>query len=193
MNAISALNLRRILTQGIVCAATCLGTAWGQLGNATAVGRVQDAQKAVIVGAHVEVKRLSTNQVFTAITTASGDYTISDLPIDTYEFRASSAGFKTEVRTGITLLVGATVRVDFDLPVGAVTESVQVVSQSPILRTDTPELGQVIDNSQIQGAPFNSRDVLGTLGGLTPGLAPSRGNPTGSADNFNVRGRPRHR
>src|SRR5581483_7458672 len=38
------------------------------------------------------------------------------------------------------------------------------------------------------GAPLNSRDILGTLGGLAPGLAPSRGNPTGSADNFNVRG-----
>ncbi len=187
MNAISTRIYREILTCTIIGAAY-LGTAWGQLGNATAVGRVQDSQKAVIVGARVEVKRLSTNQVFSAITTASGDYSIANLPIDTYEFRASSAGFKTEIRTGITLVVGATVRVDFDLPVGAVSESVQVVSQAPILRTETPEFGQVIDNSQIEGAPLNSRDILGTLGGLAPGLAPSRGNPTGSADNFNVRG-----
>jgi len=172
----------------IVAAGIGAGVAWGQLGDATVVGRVQDSQGAVIIGAHVEVKRISTNQVFTAVTTASGDYSIVNLPVDTYEFRASSPGFKTEVQSGITLRVGATIRVDFNLVVGAITESVKVVSEAPLLRTEKPELGQVISNAQITGAPLNSRDILGTLGGLAPGLAPSRGNPTGSADNFNVRG-----
>src|SRR5581483_6860368 len=52
----------------IVAAGIGAGVAWGQLGDATVVGRVQDSQGAVIIGAHVEVKRISTNQVFTAVT-----------------------------------------------------------------------------------------------------------------------------
>src|SRR5579871_3176601 len=140
---------RRRLPCALLGLLASAGPAFGQLGNATAVGRVQDAQGGVVVGAQVELKRLSTNEVFHTVTTASGDYTIVNLPIDTYEFKSSSAGFKTEVRTGIKLEVGATVRVDFELAVGAVTESVQVMAQSTILKTDTPELGQVIDNSQI--------------------------------------------
>ena len=171
--------------QRLACAilgvSACVSAAFGQLGNATAVGRVQDSQGGVIVGARVELKRLSTNEVFRTVTTASGDYSIVNLPIDTYEFKSSSAGFKTEVRSGVKLEVGATVRVDFDLAVGAVTESVKVEAQSPILRTDTSGLGQVIDNSQITGVPLNSRDVLGTLGGLTPGLPPAAEIPPAAA------------
>src|SRR5688500_10441991 len=78
---------------------------WGQIGNAVVTGRVSDTSGAVIVGAEVQVKRVATNEVFRATTTASGDYNVVSLPIDTYEIRVTMAGFKTEVRTGIKLEV----------------------------------------------------------------------------------------
>ncbi|MEO7653452.1 MAG: carboxypeptidase regulatory-like domain-containing protein, partial [Bryobacteraceae bacterium] len=178
----------RILAIVALALSLCAGTSFGQVGNATVVGRVLDSGGAVIIGAQIEMRRLSTNQVFRTVTTGSGDYSLVNIPIDTYELRASSAGFKTEVQTGVKLQVGSTPRIDFRLQVGAITESVEVVAVAPILKTETPEFGQVIDQSKIIGLPLNSRDILGTLGSMTPGLAPARGTPGGSGANFNVRG-----
>src|ERR1044072_7913326 len=79
---------------------------YAQVGNAVVTGRVIDAAGAVVVNAEVQLKRLSTNEVFRTHTTKSGDYTVINLPVGGYEIRASTTGFKTEVRTGITLEVG---------------------------------------------------------------------------------------
>jgi len=168
---------------------TLVQAGWGQIGNAVVTGRVSDTSGAVLVGAEVQIKRISTNEVFRATTTASGDYNVVSLPIDVYEIRVSMAGFKTEVRTGIKLEVGSTNRFDFELSVGEVTQTVEVSAEAPILRTENPTFGQVIDNAKIMTLPLNSRNVLGTLGGLTPGVAPGRGQGTeGGRLSFNVRG-----
>jgi hypothetical protein len=51
---------------------------------------------------------------------------------------------------------------------------VEVKATAPILQTETPEVSQVFDHSKIIGLPLNSRDVVGTLGVLTAGVAPAR-------------------
>jgi hypothetical protein len=126
--------------------------------------------------------------MFRVTSTQTGDYTLGNLPIDTYEVRISSAGFKTEVLPSLRLEIGQTVRVNVQLTVGAVTDSVEVKAAAPILRTDTAEFGQVISNAKIIGLPTNQRDVLGTLAGMTPGVVPNRTFATGSGLYFNVRG-----
>ena len=161
---------------------------WAQVGNAMLVGRVTDPTAGVVAAAEVQIKRLSTNETWATRTTVSGDYTIANLPVDTYEIRVASSGFRTEVRTRIRLEVGQTARIDFQLSVGSVTESVEVVAEAPILRTEQPEFGQVINNQRIQSLPLNTRDVLGSFASLTPGVAPARSNRLGGGSNFNVRG-----
>ena len=85
--------------------------------------------------------------------------------------------------------MGRTYRQDFKLDVGAPTEQVEVRAESPILKTEAAELGQVIDNQKINSLPLNQRDVFGTLGSLTPGVQPTRGTDAGgSGVQFNVKG-----
>jgi len=61
--------------------------------------------------------------------------------------------------------------------------------QTPILKTETPAQGQVIDNQKINNLPLNSRDIFGTLGALTPGVQPWRLRLTeGEGVRFSVRG-----
>ena len=89
--------------------------------------------------------------------------------------------------------VGRTYRIDFQLTVGQIADRVEITSEAPILKTETPEFSQVIDNTKISGLPLNSRDVIYTLAALTPGMAPARrslGNPQSfnSGSHFNVRG-----
>ncbi len=183
---------RKIIIDSLVTMILMLGgwtEAFGQIGNAVVVGRVSDTSGAVIVGAEVQVKRVATNEIFRATTTATGDYNVVSLPVAIYDIRVTMAGFKTEVRTGIKLEVGSTNRFDFEMSVGEVTETVEVNAEAPILRTENSTFGQVIDNKKIVTLPLNSRNVLGTLGGLTPGVAPARGQGTeGGRLSFNVRG-----
>jgi hypothetical protein len=77
-------------------------------GPEIAPGPFQGTRESLKVGAQVELRRLSTNEVFRTLSTETGDYTVGDLPIDTYDLRVSPSGFNTEVRTGIRLEVGRT-------------------------------------------------------------------------------------
>ncbi len=154
------------------------------------VGTVKDASGGVIPGVEVSLKRLSTNEVFNTLTTDTGDYAFRALVPDVYEMKISMAGFKTETRPDLRLQIGRTYRIDVQLTVGQVSERVEVRAEAPILRTETPELSQVIDNKKIMGLPLNNRDVFGTLGALTPGVQPTRqgGTATNGGIKFNVKG-----
>ena len=139
------------------------------------------------------MKRLATNELFRTLTTETGDYTLPNLPIDTYELRVSMPGFKTEIRAGITLEIGRTSRIDIQLSPGAVNETVEVTAETPILKTESSELGQVVSNKVVVGLPVRGRDWMGFVA-LIPGVAPSRGSYGGGgldATGFNVAGQRR--
>ena len=96
---------------------------------------------------------------------------------------------RSELRSGLKLDLGQTYRIDTQLSVGEVAEVVEVQAMAPILKTETPELGQVIDNKKIKSLPLNARDVFGALGSLTPGIQPTRSGLTlGGGVQFNVKG-----
>ena len=165
------------------------GLALGQGDRATVVGTVSDSTGAVIPGAEVYMTQVATNDVHSSLTSDTGQYAISALTADVYELRVTMPGFKTEVQTGLKVDVGQVYRIDIELSVGEVAEVVEVASTAPILKTETAEFGQVIDNKKIINIPLNQRDVFGVLGGLTPGVQPLRnvgGVTSGVA--FNVRG-----
>ncbi len=164
-----------------------------QIDKGSIVGRVQDSSGSSVVGSVIQVVRTSTNQVFQTTTTESGDYTVVNLPADVYVVRASSQGFKTSVRNNATLAIGQTMRVDFQLDVGDVTETVAVTAEAPVLKTESPELGQVIDNKTVISLPVRSRDFM-AFASMVPGAVPSRGSIGGGgldAQGYNISGQRR--
>src|SRR5262249_52238954 len=110
-----------------------------QITTATVVGKVSDSSSGVIPGAEIQAKLSSTNEVFRALSTETGDYSLVRLPVGTYTIEASLAGFKTEVRRGITVEVGRIYRIDFELALGQIAERVEITAETPILRTEAPE------------------------------------------------------
>jgi len=139
------------------------------------------------------VTRVSTNQVFKANTTETGDYTVVNLPADIYDIRAGSSGFKTTLRQGVALEIGQSLRVDFSLGVGDVTETVSVTAEVPVLKTESPEFGQVVDNRTVIGLPVRSRDFMG-FASMVPGAIPSRGSIGGGGldqQGYNIAGQRR--
>ena len=162
--------------------------AFSQGQKTTVVGAITDPSGGVIPGAEVSLTRVSTNEVFTTISSATGEFVITTLTPDTYQLRVSASGFKTEVRSGLKLEVARTYRLDTQMSVGNVTEEVQVQAVAPLIRTESPELGQAIDNKLVANLPLATRDVFAALGALTPGIIPTYGNSQGSRLNYDVKG-----
>lgn len=172
--------------------------------RATILGIVQDTSGATMPGATVEVRNVDTGVTQTVITNGQGRYNAPDLAIGTYEVRASLAGFRSVVHTGITLRVGSENVVDFALPLGQIEETVTVSGESPIVNTTSSAVATTIEQKQISDLPLNGRNFAqlitlapavttvtftGSLFGRQTVYSVAGGRPEGQAfllDNTNV-------
>jgi len=141
-----ALSLSFALPSGAIAQATT--------GEVT--GRVSDASGQVIPGATVTAKNVDT--AFTRATTsnASGDYLLTLLPPGRYQITVGKTGFKKATRD-VAVAVGTRQTVGFDLQVGAVTESVTVTAETPLVETTRSDLGGVVTSKDIANLPVLNR------------------------------------
>ena len=137
-------------------------------------GVVTDVSGAVIPGAAVTVSNTDTNVGTTVQTDSSGNYTAPLLPRGNYRLEVTAKGFKRIVREGIVLQVQQTARIDLQLMVGEVAESVLVTADAARLETESATLSKVVDNRAIINLPLNTRNVY-ALVFLTPGVTGSVG------------------
>ncbi|MGH9433973.1 MAG: carboxypeptidase regulatory-like domain-containing protein, partial [Terriglobia bacterium] len=141
-----------------------------QVDTATLVGTVRDATGAVIPSATVTATNLDTN-IKTAVKSGpDGNYVITPLKISRYAVTAEANGFKTETRENIVLNVEDRLRIDFDLQVGTVSQTVEVTGQAPLVQSESSSLGDVITSQQVSELPLNGRRYT-DLATLTTGVA----------------------
>ncbi len=137
----------------------CLGAALAQEANqGTITGFVYDQTQAVVPNAEVVVTSQTTGQPRSARASGEGVYTVVALQPGLYTARATAPGFKSVERRDILLNVGASVRVNFNLEVGAVAETVTVEGVAPVLKTETGELSTIVSGTQITEVPINGRN-----------------------------------
>ncbi|MBI5282944.1 MAG: TonB-dependent receptor [Candidatus Solibacter usitatus] len=141
-------------------------------------GVITDSTGAVIPGATVQVINTDTNVRTSSVTDAGGNYSAALLPRGNYRLQVSAKGFKGLVREGIVLQVQQTARIDLQLAVGEVTESVMVTADAMKLETENATLAKVVDNRAIINLPLNTRNVY-NLVFLTPGVTGTVGNSYG--------------
>ena len=96
----------------------------------TILGLVQDQQGGGVPKAEVSARSLDTGAIRKSVSTDNGEYRITGVPAGAYELSATAAGFKTEVRSGIVVTVGADVGVNLSLTVGAISEKVEVTGEA---------------------------------------------------------------
>jgi hypothetical protein len=132
-------------------------------------GVVSDAGNAVVPNASVILTNEATGVVLRQSTTSSGAYVFIPLQPGSYRLSVEASGFKKLERPNITLQVGEKLGLDVKLEVGAVTESVEVKADSPLLTTTNANVGQVIDQQKILELPLPGRDTL-RLVQLAPGV-----------------------
>jgi hypothetical protein len=117
-------------------------------------GTVTDSSGAVIAGAPIEAKQLETGAVFQTNSTTTGNYTLTELPVGSYEVMAMVAGFKKYVRSGITVQVAQTLRIDIPLEIGAASESVTVSAEGSLLKTESGDISSNVEVGTLDTLPI---------------------------------------
>lgn len=158
-----------VLASLIISLAALTVSAWGQSPIATVNGIVRDSSGAVVPGADVQLINEHTNVKYPAKTNSEGIYSASNLPPGTYRIQVSKTGFKTIVKPNITLNVLDARAINFDLPVGAVSETVTVEGGSSLVNTESAAVSTVVDRQFAENLPMNGRSFQ-TLIQLTPGV-----------------------
>ena len=178
----------------IAFVASC-SIASAQIGTATILGTVTDATGATVVAAQVAITHTETNRVIDTTTNETGFYTAPGIPIGVYQVEVTLEGFKTAVRTAINLRVADRQQIDFELEVGEVVESVEVIGQAPLVESSNATVGKVLENQRVKSLPLNGRSAL-ALVVLTPNVRFSSLGPAGFSDRgvlvsaFSVNGGP---
>ena len=161
-----------------------------QVATGSIVGTVVDTSGQLVPGAQVTVREVNRNTTTTLTTDAAGVYTAPFLVPGTYEVSVEFQGFKSWIRRAIVLQVNDRLRIDASLEVGTVTESTTVQAESPLVRTDSSEVGTVIEEVAIKELPLNGRNFA-TLVYLAPGITPGRPARTFQAPAPSTRAAPR--
>src|SRR5215472_233730 len=89
-------------------------------------GTISDPAGAVVADAPIQAREVETGVVYQAVSTNTGNYTVSQLPAGSYELSVTVPGFKRFIRQNLVLQVAQVLRIDVTLEVGAATESVTV-------------------------------------------------------------------
>jgi hypothetical protein len=144
-------------------------------------GTVKDSTGAVVRGAQITLTNEGTQVVEKTVSTSSGEYIFSSVPLGTYTLRASARGFRTYVDKGIQVHIESTVTADVPLVPGSVQEVVTVTSSVPLLQAQDATLGQTVTTEEINDLPLNGRAWL-SLAGIAAGSyalgAPGSGSST---------------
>jgi hypothetical protein len=137
--------------------------------NATLAGHVTDPSKASIAGARIAAISDTTNLRYETATGAGGEYYLANLPPSTYHIEVEASGFRKIVKRDVTLHVQDAVSIDFDMTLGAISETVSVEAGAPVVNTESGAVSTVIDRTFVDNLPLNGRSFQ-TLIALTPGV-----------------------
>lgn len=161
--------------------ALCLAmapVAHSQTGAGSIQGVVKDATTAVIANAQVSAIHETTAREYKTASNEVGFYTFPSLQPGAYKMSVSAAGMQSwEGR--VLLQVGQTASVDPVLVVGATSTQVTVVGDvTPLVTTESPTLGNVVERTRLEQLPLNGRSMTVLLQKTTPGIEGGSTNPT---------------
>jgi len=161
--------------------------------SASITGNVEDAAGAVVRDATITVVSKETGATRIVTTDESGLYRILSLPLGPQELKAEKQGFKSVVRTGISLEVGQEAVVNFRLDVGEFVQKISVSEEAPVVNVTTASVAGIVNERQVKDLPLNGRsfDQLITLnaGTINYSALKSANTATSNGNTFSVDGR----
>lgn len=156
------------------------GSLYSQTSTATLAGTVRDSSNAVVAQAQVTITNSSTGISRNAASDGQGRYIFSNVEPGQYDVSVEHAGFKTALQRGVLLTVGGSAVLDFTLELGAVSESVTVNTQAPLIDPSSVDLSRQVDEQTIQSLPNLGRNFV-DFAELSTGVTTGRENEGGGA------------
>ncbi len=138
-------------------------------GTATIIGAISDSTGSVVVGAKVTCVNTGTSFVTQSVTNEGGAYYLPNLIPGAYRLTIEAHGFKQYVRDGIILRTAETPRIDVQLEVGNVAETITVSAAASILETETAASGQVLEGQTIEKIPVFQK-IMNRIHIYMPGM-----------------------
>src|SRR6266849_135907 len=140
-----------------------------QVAGGTITGTVVDSSGRVMPNVGVSITNVATGINRTVTTNEDGLYIAPNLLPASYELTFTAPGFKTDVRSGIELTVGATVTLNTTMQVGGSKEIVQVQTEAPDVQLATSDISAVVNATTVRELPLNGRSWT-DLATLQPGV-----------------------
>lgn len=150
-----------------------------QVDQGAITGVVHDTSGAVIPNAQVTLTNTDSGLVLQRNSNASGVYIFSPVKIGNYKVSATASGFQTTSQENLHVDIQQRLNVDLELHPGAVSETITISGEPPLLQTQDAGVGQVISTETINNTPLNGRNWV-YIAQLTSGVAPPFGNTRGS-------------
>ena len=157
-------------------------------------GLVKDSSGAVLPGVTVEAASPALiEKVRSAVTDSGGQYHIENLRPGTYSITFTLTGFSTIKREGIELTGTFTATVNADLKVGAVTETIVVTGETPVVDVVNAKQQQTVSGETLEAIP--TARLYHSIATLVPGVSVSGSQDVGGLAGpvtvtFNMRGGP---
>jgi Carboxypeptidase regulatory-like domain len=182
--------MKRALFAIVALFATGVLCVWSQGLQNSITGEVRDTTGAVVVNASVTVTNVATNVSSTVATNGTGAYTVLGLVVGEYAVKAEAPGMQPVIHRNVVVQANQTVRVDFALSPGQVSESVTVNSSASdvLQRTEDAATGLVVSQKQVDNLPIEGRDFI-SLAQITPGAneaMPGNQNSLGRTQSMNL-------
>jgi hypothetical protein len=155
-----------------------------QVDTGSITGTVTDSSGAVVGGAKVTLTNEATSASLSTQTGADGIFDFSPVRIGSYRLDISASGFKKDVQNHVTVDVSARVQENFKLLPGAVSETVEVTTELPVLQSQDASVGQVVSERAVNDLPLNGRNftfLAQLAAGVNTPEADTRGNAASGA------------
>ena len=149
---------------------------WSQTTVGQIAGKIFDSTGAVVPRCSVKATNQATGLVFAAEADDSGFYAFPSVPAGQYDVAVEAKGFRTLVRSGVTLDAASRRTVDFTLEVGSVAENIVVRDSTDQVQTSSGDVSQVITQNQLNDIALNGRNYVQMLK-LIPGAVATNVNP----------------
>ncbi len=140
-----------------------------QVAGGTLSGTITDPTGRAVPQAQILIKNVATGVERTVSTNTDGFYTAVNLLPGEYQIRVTATGFNTEVKTGITMNVGAQQTFDLTLKVGTVANTVRVTTEAPAVQLTSSEISATVNSTTVRELPLNGRSWT-DLAALQPGV-----------------------
>jgi hypothetical protein len=163
--------------------------AWGQaITTGTIEVVVADGQGGLLPGASVSLRNIGQGTIQSQVTDVRGIARFLAVPVATYELRAELQGFNTGVIEKVQVNPGSNQRLSLTLQVGAVSETITVQADAPLINQSSAQESTTLDDEYLEKLPLITRNYT-EMPTIFAGVSYNRGART-AYNQFNVRGGP---